>query len=86
MNNRTTNPWYHKKCKIARKDISDASNEPLKLEKINTYKALIKRKEKISHLYKLDPKKFWSQILKHNTKENNRIPLRDWNSYLKSVY
>jgi hypothetical protein len=34
----------------------------------------------------LDPKKFWSQILKHNTKENNRIPLMDWNSYLKSLY
>jgi hypothetical protein len=34
----------------------------------------------------LDPKKFWSQILKHNTKENNRIPLRDRNSYLKSIY
>jgi hypothetical protein len=34
----------------------------------------------------LDPKKFSSQILKHNTKENNRIPLRDWNSYLKSLY
>jgi hypothetical protein len=34
----------------------------------------------------LDPKKFWSQILKHNTKENNRIPLREWNSYLKSLY
>jgi hypothetical protein len=34
----------------------------------------------------LDPKKFWSQILKHNTKENNRIHLRDYNSYLKSLY
>jgi hypothetical protein len=34
----------------------------------------------------LDPKKFWSQILKRNTKENNRIPLTDWNSYLKSLY
>jgi hypothetical protein len=34
----------------------------------------------------LDPKKFWSQIIKHNTKENNRIPLSDWNSYLKSIY
>jgi hypothetical protein len=27
-----------------------------------------------------------SQILKCNTKEINRIPLRDWNSYLKSLY
>jgi hypothetical protein len=34
----------------------------------------------------MDPKKFWSQILNHNTKENNMIPLRDWNSYLKSLY
>ena len=34
----------------------------------------------------MDPKKFWSQILKCNTKENNRIPLRDSNSYLKSLY
>jgi hypothetical protein len=34
----------------------------------------------------LDPKKFWSQILKCHTKENNRIPLKDWNSYLKSFY
>ena len=34
----------------------------------------------------MDPKKFRSQILKHNTKENNRIPLTDLNSYLKSLY
>jgi hypothetical protein len=34
----------------------------------------------------LDPKKLWSQILNCNTKENNSIPLRDWNSYLKSLY
>jgi exonuclease III len=46
-NNRTTNPWYDKECKIARKSIRDASNEPLKLDKISTYKALIKRKKKI---------------------------------------
>jgi hypothetical protein len=85
-NNRTTNPWYDKECKIARKVIRDASNEPLKPDQINMYKALIKRKkryyinkrqEKLSQLYKLDPKKFWSQILKRNTKENNRIPLTD---------
>jgi hypothetical protein len=94
-NNRTTNPWYDKECKIARKAIRDASNESLKLDKINTYKALIKRKkryyinkrrEQLSQLYKLDPKKFWSQILRCNTKENNRIALRDWNSYLKILY
>jgi hypothetical protein len=44
------------------------------------------RQDKLSQLYKLDPKKFWSQILNHNTNENNGIPLRDWNSYLKSLY
>jgi hypothetical protein len=66
-NNRTTNPWYDKECKIARKSIRDASNESLKLDKINTYKSLIKRKkrcyinkrkDKLSQLSKLDPKKF----------------------------
>jgi hypothetical protein len=34
----------------------------------------------------LDPKKIWRQILNRNTKENNTIPLRDWNSYLKILY
>jgi hypothetical protein len=66
-NNRTTNPWYDKECKIARKYIRDASNEPLKLDKINMYKTLVKRnkryyinkrQEELSQLYKLDPKKF----------------------------
>jgi hypothetical protein len=28
--NRMTNPWYDKECKIARKSIRDASNESLK--------------------------------------------------------
>jgi hypothetical protein len=60
-NNRTTNPWYDKECKIARKAIRDAFNEPLKLDTINMYKALInrkneyyinKRQEKLSQLYK----------------------------------
>jgi hypothetical protein len=46
-NNRTTNPWYDKECKIYRKTIRDASNESLKLDKINTYKALIKREKKV---------------------------------------
>jgi hypothetical protein len=46
-NNRMTNPWYDKECKIARKSIRDASNESLKLDKINTYKALIKREKKV---------------------------------------
>jgi hypothetical protein len=93
-NNRMTNPWYDKECKISRKSIRDASNESLKLDKINTYKSQIKRqkkyyinkrKEYLSQLSKLDPKKFWRQILSCNTKENYMIPLRDWNSYLKSL-
>ena len=50
-NNRMTNPWYDKECKIAKKSIRGASNEPLKLDKINTYKALIKR-EKIYYINK----------------------------------
>jgi hypothetical protein len=94
-NNRMTNPCYDKECKIVRKAIKDASNESLKLDKINTYKSLIKRKkmyyinkrqEQLSRLSKLDPNKLWSQILNRNTKENNMIPLRDWNSYLKSLF
>jgi hypothetical protein len=94
-NNRTTNPWYDKECKIDRKSIRYASNESLKLYKINTYNSLIKRKkgyyinkrqEHLLQLSKIDPKKFWSQILNRNTKENDMIPLRDWNSYLKSIY
>jgi hypothetical protein len=44
-NNRTTNPWYDKECKISTKSIRDASNESLKLDKINTYKSLIKIKK-----------------------------------------
>jgi hypothetical protein len=44
-NNRGTNPWYDNECKISRKSIRDASNEFLKLDKINTYKSLIKRKK-----------------------------------------
>jgi hypothetical protein len=40
-----TNPWYDKECKISRKAIRDAYNEPLKIDNINTYKALIKRKK-----------------------------------------
>jgi hypothetical protein len=45
-----------------------------------------KRQEHLSQLTMLDPKKFWSQILNRNTKENNMIPLRDWNSYLENLY
>jgi hypothetical protein len=45
-NNRMNNPWYDNKCKIARKYIRDASNESLKLDKINMYKSLVKKKKK----------------------------------------
>ena len=31
-------------------------------------------------------KKFWRQILTHNTKEDNKISLKDWNSYLQKLY
>ena len=43
-------------------------------------------KEQLSQIYKLDPNNLWSQIINRNTKENNRIPLTDWNSYLKILY
>ena len=32
------------------------------------------------------PKKFWRHILTRKTKDNNRIDLHDWNSYLKNIY
>jgi hypothetical protein len=52
-------PWWlgmlHKECKIARKFIKDASNESLKLNKINTYKSLIKRK-KMYYINKIQEK------------------------------
>jgi hypothetical protein len=43
-------------------------------------------KDQISQLYKLDPKKFCSQILNHTNKDNNRISLWEWNSYMKIIY
>jgi hypothetical protein len=46
-NSRMTNNWYDKECKIVRKSIMDASNESLKLDKINMYKSLIKRKKNV---------------------------------------
>jgi hypothetical protein len=70
--NRMVNPWCDKECKMAIKVIRDVSNESLKSDKINKYKALIKKKKRyyinrkqefFLHLYKLDPKKFWRQIL-----------------------
>ena len=32
------------------------------------------------------PKKLWTQILTRKTKENNKIALKYWNSYLKMIY
>ena len=32
------------------------------------------------------PKKFWRQILTRKTKDNNRIAVHDWNSYLEKIY
>ena len=34
----------------------------------------------------MDPKKFLRQILTRKTKEDNKIALKDWNSYLKKIY
>ena len=45
-----------------------------------------KRQEKLLHLSKVAPKKFWRQILTRNTKDNNRIALHKRNSYLKKLY
>jgi hypothetical protein len=45
-----------------------------------------RKQEKLLHLSKLDPKKLWRQILSCGTKENNMIPSRDYNSYLKKLY
>jgi hypothetical protein len=93
--NNISNLWYDNECKIARKSNRDAANESLKYDKINRYKTLIKRgkkdyinrkQEKILHLFKIDPNKFWRQILTRKTKENNNIPLRDWNFYLENMY
>ena len=65
------------------------------MDKINHYKALIKRKkrhylykrqENILHFSKMDPNKFWRQILARKTKEDNKFSLKGWNSYLKNIY
>ena len=47
---------------------------------------LSKRQENILHLSKVAPKKLWRQILTRKTKEDNKIDLKDWNSYLKMLY
>ena len=64
------------------------------MDKINHYKALIKRKkhylskrqENLLHFSKLAPEKFWWQILTCKANEDNKIALKDWNSYLKRIY
>ena len=93
--NRKTNPWYDKDCKNARREIKEALDKSLKIEKIKLYKAPTKRKQiqyihtrqkNLLHLSKVAPKKLWRQILTKKIKDNNRIALHDWNSYLKKIY
>ena len=90
-----TNPWYDKECKRVKKEIKDSLNESLKTDNIKIYKSLTKRKKiqyihkrqkNILHLFKAAPKKFWRKILIRKTKDNNKISLHDWNSYLKKIY
>ena len=66
--NRRTNPWHDQECKDARKEIKQGTTYSIKMDKINHYKALIKRKkrhyqykrqENILHLSKMDSNKFW---------------------------
>ena len=45
--NRKTNPWHDIDCKSARREIKEALDESLKIEKIKKYKALTKRKNAI---------------------------------------
>ena len=47
---------------------------------------IYKRQENLLHLSKVAPKKFLSHILTRKSKDNNRIALHDWNSYLKNIY
>ena len=84
--NSKTNPWYDKECKSARRAITEAVDESLKMDKIKIYKALTKRKKRqyirqrqgnLLHLSKLAPKKFWRQILTRKTKEVSH--LHSWN-------
>ena len=45
-----------------------------------------KIQENLLHLYKVAPEKHWRQILTRKTKDNNRIALHNWSSYLKNIY
>ena len=47
MSNSRTNPWYDQECKDARKEINQATTDPIKMDKINHYKALIKREKNV---------------------------------------
>ena len=77
-----------------RKEIKQATSDSIKMDKMDHYKALIKkkrhylskRKENILHLSKVAPKKLWRQILTRKTKKDNKIALKYWNSYLKMIY
>ena len=44
--NSKTNPWYDKDCKSARREIKEATDESLKIDKIKIRKALTRRKKK----------------------------------------
>ena len=75
-----------KDCKSARREIKEAVDESLKINKIKINKALTKRKkrqyickrqENLLHLSKVAPKKFWRKILTRKIKYNNKIDLHD---------
>ena len=77
------------------REIKEALDESLKIDKIKIYKAITKRNKmqyihkrqgNLLHLSKVAPKKFWRQILTRKTKDNIRIALHDWNSYLTKLY
>ena len=46
MSNSSTNPWYDQDRKDAGKEIKQDTTDSIKMEKINHYKALIKRIKK----------------------------------------
>ena len=75
-----------------RRAIKEVVDESLKIGKIKIYKALAKRKKRQyirkrqENLSKVALKKFWRQILTRKTKDNNKIALHNWNSYLKKFY
>ena len=46
MSDNRTNPWYDQECKDARKEIKQDTTYSIKMDKINHYKALIKREKR----------------------------------------